>query len=126
MVCSEDLMVSFIPAAMVAVLQGPEHVVFTAALFLALHILEGYILLPLIQQRAVHLPPALTLVVQAAMGELLGLLGVFVAAPLTVAAMVLVKILYVEDTLGDHSAAKSPTQESTALGRERRAGDHAT
>jgi predicted PurR-regulated permease PerM len=30
-----------------------------------------------------------------------GILGLFVAAPLTVATMVLLKMLYVEDTLGD-------------------------
>lgn len=58
-------------------------------------------LLPLIQRRAVHLPPALTLVAQALLGQLLGLMGLLVAAPLTVAGMVLVKMFYVEDTLGD-------------------------
>jgi predicted PurR-regulated permease PerM len=59
------------------------------------------VLSPLIQQRAVLLPPALTLVAQVLLGELLGILGLFVAAPLTVTAVVLVKMLYVEDTLGD-------------------------
>ena len=33
-------------------------------LYLILHVLEGYVLLPLVQRRAVHLPPALTLVAQ--------------------------------------------------------------
>ena len=70
-------------------------------LYLALHILEGYVLLPLIQRRAVHLPPALTLIMQVLLGELLGLMGLFVAAPLTVAGVVLVKMFYVQDTLGD-------------------------
>jgi predicted PurR-regulated permease PerM len=70
-------------------------------LYLALHVLEGYVLLPLIQRRAVHLPPALTLVAQVLLGELLGLMGLLVAAPLTVAGVVLVKMFYVEDTLGD-------------------------
>jgi predicted PurR-regulated permease PerM len=63
--------------------------------------LEGYVLFPLIQSGAVHLPPALALVAQALMGEMFGILGLFVAAPLTVATMVLLKMLYVEDTLGD-------------------------
>jgi hypothetical protein len=35
------------------------------------------------------------------LGDLLGALGLFVAAPLTVAAVVFVKMLYVEDALGD-------------------------
>ena len=35
------------------------------------------------------------------LGELLGLMGLLVAAPLTVAGVVLVKMFYVEDALGD-------------------------
>ena len=84
-----------------AMLISPQHVLLVAALYLALHVLEGYVLLPVIQSRAVHLPPALTLVTMAIMGELFGVLGVFVAAPLTVALMVLMKMFYVEDALGD-------------------------
>ena len=49
------------------------------------------------------MPPALTLVAQVLLGELLGLIGLFVAAPLTVAVVVLLKMLYVEDTLGDQT-----------------------
>ncbi len=93
--------ISVIPAVLMAVLAGPEKVVLTVALYLALHVLEGYVMVPLIQQRAVHLPPALTLVSQFFMGKLAGILGLFVAAPLTVAIVILIKMLYVEDTLAD-------------------------
>ena len=34
----------------------------TGCLFLGIHVLEGYILLPLVQRRAVEMPPALTVV----------------------------------------------------------------
>jgi predicted PurR-regulated permease PerM len=94
---------SAVPAALIALLISPWHLVMVLALYLALHILEGYVLLPLIQRRSVHLPPALTLVAQALLGYLLGLMGLFVAAPLTVAAVVSLKMLYVEDTLGDET-----------------------
>jgi predicted PurR-regulated permease PerM len=92
-----------VPAGMVALLKGPQYLALTLGLYLLLHLLEGYVLQPLIQRRAVHLPPALTLVSQVLLGEMLGILGLFVAAPLTVAAMVLLKMLYVEDTLGDEA-----------------------
>jgi predicted PurR-regulated permease PerM len=92
---------SGVPAVLIALPLGPWPILLTVGLYLALHILEGYILLPLVQQKAVHLPPVLTLVMQALMGTLMGLMGLFVAAPLTVAAVVLVKMLYVKDTLGD-------------------------
>ncbi len=94
-------LISFVPAALMALLLSPTHLVLTVTLFLLLHVLEGYVFLPLVQRKAVHLSPALTLVTQILLGELMGLLGLFVAAPLTVAGVVLLKMLYVEDTLGD-------------------------
>lgn len=94
---------SAVPAALMAMIKGPGHVVGVLGLFLFLHILEGYVLLPIIQRRAVHQPPALTIVMQVLFGELLGFLGLFVAAPLTVMLVVLLKMLYVEDTLGDEA-----------------------
>jgi predicted PurR-regulated permease PerM len=95
--------ISAVPAALTALMISPQHLVFTLLLYLGLHILEGYVLLPLVQRRSVLLPPALTIVTQFLLGEVLGLVGLFVAAPLTVCAVVLLKMLYVEDTLGDHA-----------------------
>jgi len=94
---------SAIPAALMALLVGPTELWLTLGLYLGLHMLEGYVLVPLIQRRAVDLPPALTLVGQILLGSLLGIMGLFVAAPLTVVMVVLVKMLYVEDALGDQS-----------------------
>ena len=94
---------SAVPAALVALMLGPWYLAMTVALYLCLHVLEGYVLVPLIQGQAVHLPPALILVVQVLLGALLGVLGLLVAAPLTVALVVLLKLLYVQDTLGDRN-----------------------
>jgi predicted PurR-regulated permease PerM len=91
-----------------ALVVGPWHVVFVTVLFLGIHILEGYVLGPLVQRKAVRLPPALTLVAQVLLGTLLGLLGLFVAAPLTAAVVVGLKMLYVQDTLGDKNVTVSP------------------
>jgi len=94
---------SAVPAALIALLKGPQYMAYTLALYLGLHLLEGYVLQPLILRRAGHLPPALILVTQAMMGEMFGPIGLFVAAPLTATLMVLLGMLYVEDTLGDES-----------------------
>jgi predicted PurR-regulated permease PerM len=94
---------SVIPAALIALLISPAHLLATLGLYLGLHILEGYVLLPLIQRRAVHLPPALTLAAQLLFADLMGPLGLFVAAPLTVVVVVLLKMLYIQDTLGDQN-----------------------
>jgi predicted PurR-regulated permease PerM len=95
--------ISAVPAALMALLLSPLHLVATLGLYLFLHILEGYLLVPLVQRRAVLLPPAVTLVMQVLLGDLLGFIGLFVAAPLTVAGVVLLKMLYVEDALGDQT-----------------------
>jgi predicted PurR-regulated permease PerM len=95
--------ISAVPAALIALLVSPGHMVGVLGLYLFLHIMEGYLLYPLIQKQAVGLPPALTLVSQVLLGEMMGVLGLFVAAPLTVVSIVLLKMLYIEDTLGDQS-----------------------
>jgi predicted PurR-regulated permease PerM len=94
---------SAIPAVLIALTISPGHLLMVAALYLTLHIVEGYVLVPLLQKRLVLVPSALTLVAQAALAELFGILGLFLAAPLTVVVMVLLKMLYVEDTLGDQA-----------------------
>ena len=63
--------------------------------------LEGNILTPLIQRRAVNLPPALIIGAIVIMGLLFGLPGVILATPFAAVAMVAVKRLYIEDVLND-------------------------
>ncbi len=94
---------SAVPAVLVALLLSPWHVLMVGGLYLGLHILEGYVVVPLLQRGVVEMPPAMTLVTQVLLGELAGLRGLVVAAPLVVAAVVLLKMLYVEDTLGDQT-----------------------
>ncbi len=62
--------------------------------------LEGYILEPLVQNKAVYLPPALILFAQLLLGLLAGPLGLIVATPFAAAFVVAVRMLYVEDRLG--------------------------
>jgi predicted PurR-regulated permease PerM len=95
--------ISAVPAALIALMISRGHLAGVLALYLFLHVLEGYLLFPLIQRGTVGTPPALTLIAQVLLGEMMGLLGLFVAAPLTVVVIVLLKMLYIEDTLGDQS-----------------------
>jgi predicted PurR-regulated permease PerM len=111
---------SAIPAALMALLLGPSELVMTLGLYLGLHLLEGYVLVPFIQKRAVEMAPALTLVMQVLLGELLGFLGLFVAAPLTVVFVVLVKMLYIEDALGDETVEVPGEAENGKAGSEQR------
>ena len=93
-----------VPAIMVAFAEAPELALYVALLFVGIQLTESYVLAPLVQQRAVHLPPAAILFAQVLMGAIVGALGVAVATPLAAAIMVAVSMLYVEDALGDKNA----------------------
>ena len=91
--------VSAIPALLLAFADSPEKAMWTALLFLAIQQFEGNVLEPLVQQRAVDLPPALLLFALVAGGLIFGIVGVILAAPFTVVVYVMVKRLYVQEAL---------------------------
>ena len=89
-----------VPALLLAMADGGGTFFWTAVLFIAIQQVESNLIMPLVEQRLVSLPPALLLFAVVAVGLLFGLPGVVLAAPLTVVAFVLVKKLYVRQTLG--------------------------
>ncbi len=91
---------SAVPAGMVALAESPRKLLYVIIVYLIVHLFEGYMITPLIQKRAVFLPPALLLTVQILMGVIAGALGVVLATPLAVAVIVVIQMLYVEDVLG--------------------------
>jgi predicted PurR-regulated permease PerM len=95
--------VAAVPAVLVALTLGPWPALYVALLYFAVQMIEGNLLTPLVQQQMVKLPPALTIISQVMMGVLLGTVGIVFATPLAACALVLVKMLYVEGTLGDSS-----------------------
>lgn len=98
--------ISLLPALLIALLQGPWMVLWVAVLYLSVQTVETYVVTPIIQRRAVSLPPALTLVAQVLLSVLFGFMGLLLATPLTAATLVLVKILYLRDVLGDRVEAR--------------------
>lgn len=91
-----------VPAVLFALsLSDPLAPVYVALLYFAIQTLEGYLLTPIVQARAVSMPPVVTLTAQVLLGVLFGMPGIVLATPLAAVGLVLVKMLYVEDTLGD-------------------------
>lgn len=90
-----------VPAVLIAFLESPWHAVYVLGIYSAVQFAEGNFITPLIQERAVSLPPAALLAAQLLMGVLFGLFGIVLATPLAVAVIVLIQMLYVEDVLGD-------------------------
>ncbi len=92
-----------IPPALVALTQGPTILLYVLLLYFGTQFIESYLLTPMVQSKAVSLPPVLALSVQLILGVLSGLLGVALAFPIAIVGLVLVKRLYIQDVLGDTS-----------------------
>ncbi len=95
--------VSAIPAVLLALTKGPMTALYVIFLFLAVQGLESYLITPYVQKKTISMPIALIIIAQVLMGVLVGGLGLVFATPLTAAAIVLVKKLYIEDALGDEA-----------------------
>jgi predicted PurR-regulated permease PerM len=104
--------IAAVPAVLIALADSPGKAMWVIALAIVAQNLEGYLITPMVQRRAVEMPPALTILSQVLMGLLLGPLGVILAAPLMAAGIVVVKMLYVEDALG--TPVPVPGQEKLA------------
>lgn len=97
---------SAVPAVLLALLQGPTAALWVLGAFVVAQQVQGNLIMPMIQQRMVSLPPALTIFSLLIMGYLFGLLGLLLAEPFTVFLYVMVKKLYVRDVL--HHRTKIP------------------
>jgi predicted PurR-regulated permease PerM len=94
-------LLSVVPALMVALTTSSAKVSLVILVYGIVQAMESYLITPLVQRRAVSIPPATLIVAQLAMGVLAGAPGIFLATPLAVSIIVILQILYVEDVLGD-------------------------
>jgi predicted PurR-regulated permease PerM len=90
-----------IPAVIVASTVSAATVLWVIALYFVCHIVEGYVVAPVVSRRTVRLPPAITLLSISAFGEVYGLFGALIATPLAAAVIVLIHEIYIRDMLGD-------------------------
>ena len=107
-----------LPAILVALAQSPGLALWVALLFVVVQTLEGNVIAPLIQKRTVALPPVLTIISQTVLGTLFGALGLILATPFVAAAMVTVRMVYVEGILERSSPEQKPSPCSTNVERE--------
>jgi predicted PurR-regulated permease PerM len=77
----------------------PQLAFYVLLLYVGIQTAENYLLSPMVDQRAVALPPALVIFGTLLLAALAGPLGVVLASPLIAAGMVAVKLLYVEDVV---------------------------
>lgn len=94
-------LIATVPIVAVGFGAGMQTGLIVLAGYVVIQTIEGYILVPMIQQKAVNLAPALLISVQVTLSLIFGVLGLIIAAPLTIVAMVAVQKLWVEHTLGE-------------------------
>lgn len=92
---------SGVPAVAMGFLDSPQKALFVLIAYVAIQFFENHLLIPMLMKEGVDLPPVLTLIGLALMGLVFGFLGMLVAVPFLAAVMVAVKLLYVEDVMGD-------------------------
>jgi len=88
-------LIAAVPGVLIAFAQGPQMALYAIAVYTIVQFVEGHLVVPIVQKRAVALPPALTLVAIVAFGIVFGPAGLFFAVPLTVVSVVMVERLYV-------------------------------
>lgn len=92
-----------LPAVMIAFTISGEAALWTIFAVLVIQQLEGNVVFPLVARSVVSIPPALALFAIVAGSVLFGSLGLIFGFPLAVVSYVLVKKLYVRETLGEHT-----------------------
>jgi predicted PurR-regulated permease PerM len=93
--------VSAIPAIGVALVDSPEKALWVIGLYIVIQQLEGNVITPLLLEKRLDVPPALTVLTVAALGIVFGVLGMLIAEPLLAVVLVTIKMLYVQDVVGD-------------------------
>lgn len=90
-----------------ALAMDTQTVVWTLAVVVAIQQFEGNVATPLIQRRAVSLPPAVGVFAILVFGILFGIPGIFLGVPLAVALICLVRNLWVREALQAEPTAPS-------------------
>lgn len=106
--------IAAVPAVLVGFTQGGWTALYVALLYFGVQQFESYVIVPIIQRYAVSLPPVLSLIAVVIFGLLFGFGGMILAAPLMVTVMVLVRMLYIEDTLESDRASALGSEERSA------------
>ena len=104
---SLGIVIAVLPAIMLGLTISPSMGLWVALLYLGVQLVEANVITPLIQRKAISLPPAFVLGSELLMGLLLGGAGLAFATPLVAVVLVLVNMLYIQDVLGEQGSLPS-------------------
>ena len=104
------------PAVVAAFAVSPRTALYVAVFYFLLQQVQNAITVPLVERRAVNIPPAMLLVWQLMLAVGFGLMALFVATPLLAVIVVAVRILYFEPLeerqLWDRREGEAPTADA--------------
>ena len=93
------LISTLLPALFVLGSGGPGYALLVALLGVVVHLVEANLVVPMIMERQVQLPPVLSILSVLVMAHLLHLIGLLVAVPVLCTVMVIVRRVYVHRVL---------------------------
>jgi predicted PurR-regulated permease PerM len=103
-----------LPALLIALTVSGEAALWTILAVLAIQQIEGNVIFPLVARSVIAIPPALALFAIVVGSVLFGTLGLIFGFPLAVVAYVLVKKLYVRETLGESTTVPGEKEAAEA------------
>jgi len=95
------ILVAGIPSIVLGFGQGTNTGLWTIGVLIAVQQIQGNLVMPLLQNKMVDLPPAITIFGIIAAGILFGIAGVLLATPLTIVILVLVRRIYLGEEKGE-------------------------
>jgi predicted PurR-regulated permease PerM len=81
--------IGLIPPLIMSLLTVPDKAIYVLLLYVVLHIIEGYMLVPWLMHEREHLPPPIIVLSLLGCGAVFGLLGVLLAVPIGTTAYVI-------------------------------------
>jgi predicted PurR-regulated permease PerM len=101
-------LIALVPILLLAFLQSPVLALYVFIFYMGIQNMEANVLMPIIFHKTVHIPPALGVICQILFGSLFGFLGFILAIPLMAVLLQFIKMVYVEDVLGDRNPEDAP------------------
>lgn len=92
--------ISAIPAIAMGFVDSPEKALAVTIAYIGIQFLENHLLIPILMKEGIDLPPALTILAQAVMAIVFGVLGLLVAVPLLATVMIASRVVRAEEEAG--------------------------
>jgi predicted PurR-regulated permease PerM len=110
--------IAAVPGIAMGFLDGPEKAIYVTLAYIGIQQVEANLVTPLLMKRGLEIPPVLTITAQGVMSLVFGFIGLLVAVPMLAATIVPIKMLYVQDVVGDEVNLPGQSNDSSGSSEE--------